>query len=150
MIILDNCVLSAFKRLDLFSHLRALISSAITSQEVLNEYSLQWKKSIPDWIKIQSAQKVIELEQIPGSLSSADLSLIRLALEKKVPIASDDKPLRHYAKKLGLSVIGSLALLKSLYKKGIIKTRKEFLSLLELLQEDIYLTEELMKWALED
>jgi len=57
--------------------------------------------------------------------------------------------LRLYAKELGISVIGSLALLKILYKRRIIKTRKDYIAYLETLQEDIYLSEELMKWALE-
>ena len=39
MIILDNSVLSAFRRLKLLSNLNKLISSAIISKEVFNEYS---------------------------------------------------------------------------------------------------------------
>ena len=41
MIILDNSVLSAFKRLKLLSHLKELVSSAMISKEVLNEYTEQ-------------------------------------------------------------------------------------------------------------
>jgi len=52
MIILDNSVLSAFRRLKLLSNLNKLISSAIISKEVFNEYSKQWQKKIPNWIKI--------------------------------------------------------------------------------------------------
>ena len=150
MIILDNSVLSAFKHLKLLSKLNLLISSAIISKEVYDEYSKQWKRRIPKWINILHPNEERVLIPIPVSLSMADISLIRLALELKIPIASDDKPLRLYAKELGISVIGSLALLKSLYQKRIIKTRKEYLTYLETLQEDIYLSEKLMKWALEE
>ena len=71
---------------------------------------------------------------------------------RAIPKAHKDvlKRLDKRAKKLGISVIGSLALLKSLYQKRIIKTRKEYLTYLETLQEDIYLSEKLMKWALEE
>ena len=91
MNILDNSVLSAFKRLELISHLKELVSSAMISKEVLNEYTEQWQETIPNWIKILQPSKDILLESTPISLSSADLSLIRLALEFKIPIASDDK-----------------------------------------------------------
>ena len=97
MIIFDNSVLSAFKHLKLLSKLKILISTIIISKEVFNEYSKQWKRSIPKWINIQQPNEERVLEPIPASLSIADISLIRLALELKIPIASDDKPLRLYA-----------------------------------------------------
>lgn len=147
MIILDN---SIFRRLKLLSNLNKLISSAIISKEVFNEYSKQWQKKIPNWIKIKQPNDDITLESTPISLSRADLSLIRLALEHKIPIATDDKPLRQFAKNLGISIVGSLGLLKSLYQSKIIKTREEYLSFLESLQEDIFISDELMKWALEE
>lgn len=150
MIILDNSVLSAFKRLKLLSKLNLLISTATISKEVLNEYSKQWQKKIPKWINIMQPNESKLLGSIPVSLSIADMSLIRLALELKLPIASDDRPLRLYAKKLGISIIGSLALLKMLYQRRIIKTRKEYLSYLDTLQKDVYLSEDLKKWALDE
>ncbi|KKM83622.1 hypothetical protein LCGC14_1307490 [marine sediment metagenome] len=150
MIILDNSVLSAFRRLKLLSNLNKLISSAIISKEVFNEYSKQWQKKIPNWIKIKQPRDDIILESGSVSLSKADLSLIRLALEHKIPIATDDKSLRQFAKNLDISIVGSLGLLKSLYYSKIIKTKKEYLSFLESLQEDIFISNELMKWALEE
>jgi len=150
MIVFDNSVLSAFMRLKLLSNLKELIFSAIISQEVFDEYSKQWQKKIPNWIKIEHPRDDIILESSPVSLSIADLSLIRLALEHRIPIATDDKPLRQYAKNLGISIVGSLGLLKSLYQRKIIKTREEYLLFLESLQKDIFISDELMKWALEE
>jgi predicted nucleic acid-binding protein len=115
MIILDNSVLSAFRRLKLLSNLNKLISSAIISKEVFNEYSKQWQKKIPNWIKIKQPRDDIILESSSVALSITDLSLIRLALEHKILIATDDKPLRQFAKNLGISIVGSLGLLKSLF-----------------------------------
>jgi len=82
MIILDNTVLSAFKRLELLSHLKLMISSAITSKEVMNEYTLQWQIVFPDWIIILEPDENIILDLTPVSLSPADLSLIKLGIEK--------------------------------------------------------------------
>jgi len=92
----------------------------------------------------------IKVQSSPASLSSADLSLIKLSLEKKIPIASDDKPLRQFAKKLGISITGSLGLLKVLYQKRIIKTKEEYMTFLISLEKDIYISDELKKWALEE
>jgi predicted nucleic acid-binding protein len=150
MIIFDNTVLSAFTRLKLLPSLEILLKSAIISKEILNEFSLQWQQTIPNWIKILQSDNTIILKDIPKPLSSADLSLIRLALEYDIPIASDDGPLRTYAKKLGISITGSLGLLKALNQKKIIETQKEYIKFLNLLQEDIYISDELMKWALKD
>lgn len=149
MIILDNSVLSAFKRLKLLSKLKKLIASAIISKEVFNEYSNQWQKRIPNWIKVKQPSEDIILESSPPSLSTADLSLIRLALEYKLPIATDDKPLRKFAKNLEISIVGSLGLLKLLYQRKIIKTKEDYISFLESLQKDIFISDELMKWALD-
>ncbi|MGV9172469.1 MAG: hypothetical protein ACOC35_07870 [Promethearchaeia archaeon] len=150
MLILDNCVLSAFTRLKLLSSLQILIPTAIISEKIVNEYSLKWQKKIPSWIKIIQSDEEIILKKIPSSLSPTDLTLIRLALEYKNPIASDDRPLREYAEKLGIQITGSLGLLKLLYKKKIIKTREEYMSHLNSLQKDVYISDELMDWALKE
>lgn len=148
MIILDNSVLSAFTRLNLLSKLKELISSVIISQDVLEEYSEHWQKKFPGWIKIIDPSKDIQLEKSPVSLSSADLSLIKLGLEYKIPIASDDKPLRQFAKSLGIPITGSLGLIKTLFQNKIIKTEDEYVAVLDSLQKHLYVSAELLNWAL--
>ena len=150
MIIFDNSVLSAFTRLKLLPYIKKLYPTVAISKEILMEYSLDWKDAIPTWIKILHSNEKIILKDIPLSLSPADLSIIRLALEYKNPIASDDRPLRNYAKKLGILITGSLGLLKTLYQKKLIKTRDEYIAYLNSLQEDVYISDELMKWALDE
>lgn len=150
MIILDNSVLSAFTRLKLLSSLKLLFSTIFISKEIIEEYSNEWKEMIPNWVKILSSNRDIPLENIPLSLSSADLSIIKLALEYNMPIASDDRPLRNYAIKLEIKITGSLGLLKLLYKKRIIKSREKYIHYLNSLQEDIYISEDLLKWALDE
>lgn len=150
MIILDNCIISSFTRLKLLHYLQELFSSVIISKEILDEYSLKWQQSVPNWIRILFSDKNITLKDIPLSLSAADLSIIRLALEHKCLIASDDRPLRKYAENLGISITGSLGLMKLLYQKNIIKTREEYITLLNSLNEDVYISDELMKWALKE
>ncbi len=149
-VILDNSVLSVFTRLNLLSQLKELLTSAMISKDVLDEYSEYWQKRIPNWIKIMEPNERIKVQSSPACLSSADLSLIKLSLEKKIHIASDDKPLLQFAKKLGISITGSLGLLKVLYQKRIIKTKEEYMTFLISLEKDIYISDELKKWALEE
>ena len=150
MIILDNSVLSAFTRLNLLSYLEKLFTSAIISKEISEEYSQEWKNNIPNWIEISESDKSVQLKDIPISLSSADLSIIRLALKLNNPIASDDRSIRNYSKKLGIPITGSLGLIKTLYKMNLIKTKDEYQYYLDKLKKDVYISDELMKWAMED
>jgi len=70
--------------------------------------------------------------------------------EYKNPIASDDRPLRKYAEKLGIKMTGSLVILKLLYKRKIIKSWEDYMAHLNSLQKDIYISDELMDWALKE
>jgi predicted nucleic acid-binding protein len=150
MIILDNSVLSAFTRLKILSLLRKLIKKALISPEIILEYSQEWAKKIPKWIIVQKANEKIPLQQVPSSLSPSDISLIKLAIAHKKPLASDDKPLRNFARQHGVAITGSLGLLKQLYLKRIIPSREKYLALLKLLQDDVFISDDLMKWALEE
>ncbi|TFF89398.1 MAG: hypothetical protein EU549_00745 [Promethearchaeota archaeon] len=150
MIILDNSVLSAFTRLNLLSHLKEIFSPIIISKDILGAYSEHWQKKISIFVKIIEPREDIEFRSFPVSLNPADLSIIRLGLEYKFPIASDDKKLRKFAKRLDIPVIGSLGLLKLLFKNKIIKTDDEYVKLLESLQEDLYISAELLNWAIKD
>jgi len=130
--------------------LKLLFSTVFISKEITEEYSNEWREKIPNWVKILSSNRDIPLENIPLSLSSADLSIIKLALDYNMPITSDDRPLRNYAIKLEIKITGSLGLLKLLYKKRIIKSREKYIHYLNSLQEDIYISEDLIKWALDE
>ncbi|MBD3190657.1 MAG: hypothetical protein GF308_08430 [Candidatus Heimdallarchaeota archaeon] len=150
MIILDNSVLSAFTRLALFNKLQELFAKVYISEDIYEEYSKKWKKQIPSWISIRKIEKKIDFEKVPLSLSPADLSVIKLVLSLKVPIASDDRELRSFAKHLGITITGSLGIIKMLFKQRIIKSKEEYLDILQALSQDIFLTNELYKWALEE
>jgi predicted nucleic acid-binding protein len=139
-----------YTRLKLLSSLKKIIQKAIISNEILKEYSLEWSKKIPKWIEIKESKKEYKLENVSQALSQSDLSIIKLALEFQIPIASDDKILRNYAKNLGIGITGSLGLLKILYQKAIIKNREAYMKYLFSLQEDVYISDDLMRWALED
>jgi len=149
MHILDNSVLSAFVRLKLLEKLQALVSEAIISQEIFLEYSRMWQQAIPEWITITKPTTQPLAAEPPLSLSLADLSTILLALEYELPLASDDQELRNFAKELSIKVTGSLGLLKAMYQRKIITTKKEYLKYLDSLKKDDFFSEELYHWVLD-
>lgn len=149
MLVFDNSVLSAFVQLNLLDKLKALIQLGAISSEVYVEYSEKWQAKIPNWIEIIApTEKGLELTISP-SLSSADVSTPLLALEIKGILASDDRELRKHARLLNIKITGSLGLLKTMYQKGIIESKKKYIRCLEILMEDVYISKELYNWALE-
>lgn len=50
---------------------------------------------------------------------------------------------------MGIKITGSLGLLKALYINNEIKSIDNYLTSLNLLQKDLYLSKDLIKWALE-
>lgn len=72
MIILDNSVLSAFKKLERLHSLKKLIKSAAISEEIFSEFTNELQQEIPNWIKILKPKQTLKLDPIPASLSSAE------------------------------------------------------------------------------
>lgn len=149
MLVLDTSVLSTFTYLGLLEQLRQLNMIYAITPDVLEEFSKKWVKTkIPSWINIDVPSHKIKAESL--SISTTDTSLISLAIEKKSMIATDDLALRKVAKNRDIAVVGTLGLLKLLYTKNIIQTRETYVKYLEKLRTDLYLSDDLVEWALKD
>lgn len=149
MLILDTSVLSSFTYLELLEQLHQLNLTYATTPDVIEEFSKKWiKTKIPSWINIEVPSHKTKTESL--SISTTDISLISLAIEKNSMIATDDLALRKIAKKRGILVIGTLGLLKLLYTQKIIQTRDSYQEYLEKLQTDLYLSDDLVEWAKKD
>ena len=149
MLILDTSVLSSFTYLELLEQLRHLNLSYAITPDVLEEFSKKWiKTKIPSWINIEVPSHKAKTESL--SMSTTDMSLISLVIEKKSMMATDDLALRKVAKNKDILVIGTLGLLKLLYTQNIIQTRETYLEYLEKLRTDLYLSDDLVEWAKKD
>ncbi|UCG00816.1 MAG: hypothetical protein JSW11_14500 [Candidatus Heimdallarchaeota archaeon] len=149
MLILDTSVLSTFTYLGLLEELRQLNMTYAITPDVLEEFSRKWVKTkIPSWINIDVPSDKIKTESL--SISTTDTSLISLAIEKKSMIATDDLALRKVARDRDIAVVGTLGLLKLLYTQNIIQTRETYLKYLEKLRTDLYLSDDLLEWAIKD
>ena len=147
MIVLDNSVLSAFYRLNLVSELRDLKSLIYITPEIVEEYSTKWLDKLPSLIVV----KEVEAEKIlsRSNLSESDLSVVNLALQLKCQLATDDLEIRKVANEYKIPVTGSLGILKSLYLRNIISNKDRYQTLVNKLSQDVYLTNELLNWALD-
>ncbi len=149
MLILDTSVLSTFTYLGLLEQLQQLNLTYAITPDVLEEFSKKWVKTkIPYWINIDVPSHKIKTESL--SISTTDTSLISLAIEKKSMIATDDLTLRKEANNRHIAVVGTLGLLKLLYTQNIIQTRESYLKCLEKLRTDLYLSDDLVEWAIKD
>lgn len=159
MILLDNTVLSSFGHIDRLDIPVKLFEDVYVTESVYYEGVLKAKKSKRvDRIK-RSVEagliKVIKPEkgdlEIAGrfqrTLGLGERDTIAIGFSKRCLIATDDLKPRKAAKELGLSVIGSLGILRLAYKKGLID-KKELIKLVEMLHEILYFTEDLEKWTL--
>ena len=108
MIILDNSVLSSMTRLGLLTKLKELFPEVYITTDIIEEYSVTWKKQLPSWIIIKEKEITAERVDIPTSLSATDISVIELALELDMLLASDDKIVRNYSRKVGIKVTAPL------------------------------------------
>jgi predicted nucleic acid-binding protein len=150
LIILDNSVLSSFTRLNLLDELEILFKEVFVTKAIIDEYSSSWSGKLPKFIIIVDITTEITLPPPLRALSQADLPLIRLSLDKSLPIASDDLSLRKYAKSLDIKITGSVGLLRAMWDQKIIFEKDIFNQLVTDLQKDVFLSDDLINWVLKD
>jgi len=149
MIIVDNSVLSAFKRLGVLNLLRQLFGDVIITPGVLDEFSRKWgREALPKWIRIGELDEIMLREAEALRLGRGEAESIVLAQRLGCLLAVDDEKARSVAKGKGIPVIGSVGILRLAYEYCPIETRQELEELLTKLSEDLYLEEWLIKWAL--
>ena len=149
MIIVDNSVLSAFKRLEVLDLLRQLFGDVMITPGVLNEFSRRWgREALPGWIRIGELDESMLREAEALRLGRGEAESIVLAQRLGYLLAVDDEKARSVAKDKGIPVIGSVGILRLAYEYCPIETRQELEELLIRLSEDLYLEEWLIEWAL--
>lgn len=57
--------------------------------------------------------------------------------------------MREYAKSQSVTITGTLGLIKAVKLKGIITDNKMYKEILEKLRDDLYVSDNLIQWALE-
>ncbi len=114
-------VLSNIKELEL---LHKVYGQIITTEEIANEFG----EKLPDWVEIKTVSDKLKQQILEIQIDKGESSAIALALE--IPdstIVLDDYKARLIAKKLGISVTGTIGVIIKAKLKGIIPSIKPIL-----------------------
>ena len=150
MIILDNSILSAFKRINALNLIRELFEDVTVPTKVYEEFVKKWgQPEVPAWVKVQTLSNDLNEEAQRIKLGFGEAQAIVLAKYKKCLLALDDRKAREEATERRVNIIGSAGILRIAYEYCPIKTKQELRKLLRELEKDLYLDDWLKRWILE-
>ena len=135
-------ILSKINELDL---LRRMYGKVITTAEVANEFG----ESLPEWVEIRIAsdayrQRILELQ-----IDKGEASTIALAIELTDSVVIlDDYKARKIAESLGIPIIGTIGVIISAKKLGVIESIKPYIQ--KIRQTNFRISEDIEKRALEE
>jgi hypothetical protein len=124
-----------------FALLQRYVQSVVTIREVYDEVVTQGS-ALPGSQELAAAcetgfVRLLELEHLhlmaelrqsaPPGLSDVDVKVLALAIEQRVPLLSDDEPLRTFAKTHGHTVSRSIGILIQARRDAVIPTLKPLL-----------------------
>lgn len=119
--------LIVFHQIESLELVRAILGEVLIPPAVADEVAPSLG-DLPSWVRVS------ELPTIQGSfpwwssLDRGEVEAIALAMEVSAgQILLDDRPARHMAKRLGLSVVGSLGLLLDAQRLGLIDDVRPYL-----------------------
>jgi len=123
VIISDTSCLIGLTNVGQLDLLKKLYDRVTITPEVLKEFTEKYKENMPDWIDVKEAKnkdKVIEIKSKFGLGESSSIVLASETPESLIII--DDKKAREYALNIGLSVIGTVAVIRQATERKIIES----------------------------
>lgn len=154
-IVADAGPLIGLARIDQLALLRGLFSAVIVPQLVFVECvqagdkpgaTAIRKAAEAGWLDVRSSQPGVELLR-PANLGIGEVAAIALALELASMVLMDDKLGRTFARRAGLTVIGTGGILLAAKATRLIPSVRPALS--ELLSAGYHLSDDLVKRILE-
>ncbi len=150
MIILNNSVLSAFKRLNALHLVDELFEDVAVPAKVYEEFVRKWSPAeFPTWLRVETLSHELEEEADKLKLGMGEAQAIVLAEHKDCLLALDDEKAREEAIKREVDLIGSAGILRIAYEHCPIKTKEELKKLVNEVAKDLHLESWLIKWVLE-
>jgi predicted nucleic acid-binding protein len=117
IIISDTSCLIALTNIKRLEVLSQVCESVLITPEIAAEYG----EPLPDWITVVPVRDAAKTLLIKKTLDPGEASAIALALETKDPLLIlDDAQARSYAMDIGLSITGTLGILITACRRGII------------------------------
>jgi predicted nucleic acid-binding protein len=117
LIISDTSCLIALTNIGRLALLKELCKVVYITPEVAAEYG----EALPDWIQVIPVKDGLAVQTINSVLDLGESTAIALALETQNSLLIlDDEKARRFAKNSGLAMTGTLGLLITAYKAGIL------------------------------
>jgi uncharacterized protein len=149
-VVLDTSVLSAFANIGRLDLLRRILAGneVIIPDTVYNELihpQIEEATRKGGWLTVVNAGRLIS----EPNLDRGELGVIAVAKKLNAVAVLDDKDAREYARKSGIPLTGTLALLKRAKSKGLLE-KKQLEEILEDLgvKDSFRITEELKAWTM--
>ncbi len=128
MIVSDTGPIIAFSRIGRMDILRRLFGEIIIPNAVYEELAIAGKGrpgavevTQSSWIHSREVRNRESVNEFPLGLHKGELEAIALARENGMPLLIDERQGRRVAANIGVTVIGSLAVLANAHREGIIE-----------------------------
>ncbi|MEY4107029.1 MAG: hypothetical protein RL181_1371 [Bacteroidota bacterium] len=127
VIIADTSCLIIYHKIGQLEILRNAFPDLIVTKEVAEEFG-----ELPDWVAIKEVTDKEQYLKLTADIGMGEASSIALALEfDDSLLIIDEKKGRKVAVDLKIEIIGSLGVLIKAKEKGVIKSVKEILALID-------------------
>lgn len=140
-VVSDSTCLIGLERAGCLEILPALFESVMIPPEVEREFDRSF-----EWLKVENLTSNLLAAALRMVVDAGEAEAIALASEKNCLLISDDKQARAAAKRLGVSVIGTVGILIRAKQTGIISEIKIILDNLE--ANDFFISRGLREEAL--
>jgi len=149
VIVLDNSVLSALRRLNKLDILAQMFGEVAIPDAVKAEFLRKWaREDLPAWVIVLHAPTELVEEAKELKIGRGEAEAIALSKHLNCPLAVDDEKAREKAKALGIPIIGTVGILRLAYETCPIETKDELKKLLDRLSQDLHIEKWLIDWAL--
>ncbi len=144
-IVLDNTVLSVFKRLDEIDLLKKILTKdVLIPAGVVDEY-LQ----IGDYSDLEDFEIIEVKGDVNYSMGKGETQAILLAKNRNCIFATDDRRARIYANKNGIKTTGTIGILVAGTSKGVVSRQKAIAVLNKIRSRKLlYLSDDIFKYAM--
>ena len=127
VIIADTSCLILYDKINQFEILQKTFTELIVTIEVAEEYG-----ELPNWVVIREVTDKAQYLKLVENLGKGEASSITLALEfDNSLLIIDEKKGRKIAEEMKIEIIGSLGILIKAKEKGVIKSVKDILELID-------------------
>ena len=152
MLVVDNSSLSALNKINRLDLLLKLFDRVIIPYHVVLEFSKEWQRKIlSDKFDIKKNIAPISEDPLKKSeltyLGDGEKDAIAWCIHYEAILATDDKKVRKYCETQNLKFIGTLGICKQSYFLGFFENKEQYTEIINLLAQDLYLSEELIDWA---